>query len=177
MIRSVLCIVVIFASRSSDFYVHSCIATVSPDEVIIAPIPGRPGEVEIITIPGSSGSGLSGSGSPGAPVIANDTPGRVNNADCIANCPPIYRDNCYGTVKMICATGVQANSMVTTTGTECRQTWTCPAGTQPYYYDYSSIPIDYPPGGYAQCYPPPRNNWYLPDGITQIQAVSCESPT
>ncbi|WKY14513.1 hypothetical protein Q1695_000219 [Nippostrongylus brasiliensis] len=96
---------------------------------------------------------------------------------CIANCPPIYRDNCYGTVKMICATGVQANSMVTTTGTECRQTWTCPAGTQPYYYDYSSIPIDYPPGGYAQCYPPPRNNWYLPDGITQIQAVSCESPT
>ncbi|WKY14889.1 hypothetical protein Q1695_000416 [Nippostrongylus brasiliensis] len=137
--------------------------TVKFEPVVETPpaIPGKPGEVEIITIPGSSGSGSSG-----APGIAN----------CVANCPPIYRDNCYGTVKITCASGLQANSMVQTTGTECRQTWACPAGTQPYYYDYSSVPIDYPPGEYAQCYPPPRNNWYLPDGITQIQAVSCESP-
>ncbi|RCN39701.1 hypothetical protein ANCCAN_14361 [Ancylostoma caninum] len=78
----------------------------------------------------------------------------------------------------VCATAVQASAVVASTGTECRLTWTCPAGTAPYYYVYfPPTPQPYPTNGnYSQCFPPPNNFWYLPDGTTMINGMACQSP-
>ncbi|VDO75422.1 unnamed protein product [Heligmosomoides polygyrus] len=59
------------------------------------------------------------------------------------------------------------------------ETWTCPVGTQPYYYAYALFgPQPYPAAGdYALCNAPPGNFWRLPDGVTEITAVTCESAT
>ncbi|KAK6760081.1 hypothetical protein RB195_021555 [Necator americanus] len=105
---------------------------------------------------------------PGAPVTADN---------CNAWCPSVYSDNCNGNPVTICATSAQAAAMVAPSGTECRETWTCPAGTMPYYYTtINPSPTGYPAGGYARCFPPPNNGWYLPDGITMITGLACQSP-
>ncbi|KAK5972937.1 hypothetical protein GCK32_012365 [Trichostrongylus colubriformis] len=99
--------------------------------------------------------------------------------DCPIICPSIYRDNCYENVRLICPSAEGAAAVVQPVGTECRETWTCPLGTQPYYYAPGSNNVRQPYTGsppYAVCFAPPNNQWYLPDGTTQIAAVSCESP-
>ncbi|KAL6724514.1 hypothetical protein Aduo_019399 [Ancylostoma duodenale] len=104
----------------------------------------------------------------------------VSDDNCKAWCPSTYRDDCYYHMPMICASAMQASAVVRTTGTECRLTWTCPAGTRPYYYMYNPpTPQPYPTSGnYAQCFPPPMSGpWYLPDGITTIDGMACQSPT
>ncbi|EYC31867.1 hypothetical protein Y032_0003g1278 [Ancylostoma ceylanicum] len=101
----------------------------------------------------------------------------VSDANCNTWCPTTYKDDCNN-MATVCATAVEAAAVVATTGTECRLTWTCPAGTAPYYYVYAPpTPQAYPTSGdYAQCFPPPNSFWYLPDGVTQINGMACQSP-
>ncbi|KHJ94268.1 hypothetical protein OESDEN_05805 [Oesophagostomum dentatum] len=54
-----------------------------------------------------------------------------------------------------------------------QETWTCPAGTEAYYY-LNQVPIPYA-GGYAVCYPPPNSVWYQSDGTTPLNIVACQS--
>ncbi|KHJ94267.1 hypothetical protein OESDEN_05804 [Oesophagostomum dentatum] len=90
-------------------------------------------------------------------------------------CPSIYSDDCNGSMPAICATSAQAAATVTSTGMNCRLTWTCPIGTSAYYYTGMNSTATPYPGDFAQCFMPPNNNWYLPDGTTEITAVACQT--
>ncbi|RCN25373.1 hypothetical protein ANCCAN_28916 [Ancylostoma caninum] len=96
-------------------------------------------------------------------------------SDCNAWCPSVYSDDCNGNMPPVCATSAQAADMVSPAGTECRETWMCPAGTMPFYYTTADPAGQaYPAGDFARCFPPPNNFYYLPDGVTRITGLACQ---
>ncbi|KAL6724623.1 hypothetical protein Aduo_019494 [Ancylostoma duodenale] len=64
----------------------------------------------------------------------------LSTTACLALCPSAYRDNCNGLPRMICPSSVAAGATVTTIGTQCSETFTCPTGTDPYWFPFPSGP-------------------------------------
>ncbi|KAL6724622.1 hypothetical protein Aduo_019494 [Ancylostoma duodenale] len=103
----------------------------------------------------------------------------LSTTACLALCPSAYRDNCNGLPRMICPSSVAAGATVTTIGTQCSETFTCPTGTDPYWFPFPSGPpqlITALPPTMGRCYNTPYNSWFLLSGV-KISAFTCMSPT